>query len=169
MAASKSGQTTLRRASLVLALALILQYALGMVVNIYATLPKDFQGVGLGKAFSDAMSKGPASLAMHTGLGLVLLVAAVWLLLSSLLSGHRVVLASSTVALLAIVGAAFSGLNFVNTTQNSASLTMALLTGVALLCAVVNLYVLGSGGAAQAAEPGKSAQAQSAEAAEATA
>jgi len=61
MAAPKSGQTMLRRASLVLALVLILRYALGMIVSIYVTLPKDFQGAGLGKAFSDAMSKGPAA------------------------------------------------------------------------------------------------------------
>jgi len=157
MTASTSGQTALRRGSLALALALILQYGFGMYVSIYITLPKDYQGVGLGKAFADAMSKGPGSLALHTGFGLILLAVSVGLLLRALLSGHLVVLVSSSIALLAIVGAAFSGANFVNTTQDSASLTMALLTALALLCTIINLYVLGGG----AVRPAQAAEAES--------
>ena len=146
-----SRRASLRRDTLVLAVILIVQYALGMIVNIYVTVPKTDQGVGLGKAFGDAMSKGPASLAIHTGVGVILLLASVGLVVHALLSGHRVVLVSSVVALLAIVGAAFNGADFVNNGQNSATLTMALLTALALLCAIVNLYVLGSPAPAQAA------------------
>jgi hypothetical protein len=44
----------------------------------------------------------------------------------------------------AVAGAAASGAAFVDNGRAGASLAMALLTGVALLCQVVNLYVLGS-------------------------
>ncbi len=46
-------------------------------------------------------------------------------------------------ALLAIVGAAASGAAFVGSGADGDSLAMALLTGVALLCYAVNLFVLG--------------------------
>ena len=46
-------------------------------------------------------------------------------------------------ALLAIVGAAASGAAFVDSGADGDSLTMALLTGVALFCYAVGLFVLG--------------------------
>ncbi len=56
----------------------------------------------------------------------------------------RVTIVTSSINLVAVAGAAASGAAFVDSGRASASLTMALLTGVALLCQVVNLYVLGS-------------------------
>jgi hypothetical protein len=49
---------------------------------------------------------------------------------------------TSLVSLVAVVGAAGSGAAFVNTGNNGASLGMALLTAVAMLCFLLNLYVL---------------------------
>ena len=49
---------------------------------------------------------------------------------------------TSVLSLLAILGAAASGAAFVNAGANGASLGMALLTAVALLCQLVNLFLL---------------------------
>jgi len=48
------------------------------------------------------------------------------------------------VFLLALLGAASSGASFVNAGNDSASASMAMLTGVALICSLVSLFVLGS-------------------------
>lgn len=132
----------LRRASLLLCVLLIAEYALGMGVNIYVTVPKADQGGGMGKAFGDALSKGPAALAIHATLGLLLLLAAVGLFVQAILARHRTIIATATVTLLAVIGAANSGASFVDSSKNSASMAMAMLTAVALLCTVANLYIL---------------------------
>jgi hypothetical protein len=43
-------------------------------------------------------------------------------------------------------GAASSGASFVNSGNGSASASMAMLTGVALICSLISLYVSGSPG-----------------------
>jgi hypothetical protein len=50
--------------------------------------------------------------------------------------------AVSAVGLLALAFASVAGAGFVSTGDNSASMAMSALTGVALLCYAVNLYVL---------------------------
>jgi hypothetical protein len=63
---------------------------------------------------------------------------------------HRPLIWLSSVSLLAILGAALNGAAFVNAGDDGASLGMAMLTGIALLCMTIGLYVLGSApGAAQ--------------------
>ena len=52
----------------------------------------------------------------------------------------------SAVFLLALLGAASSGASFVDSGSNSASASMAMLTGVALICSLISLYVAGSQG-----------------------
>jgi hypothetical protein len=47
------------------------------------------------------------------------------------------------VGLLAVLGAAASGAGFVNSDADGASLAMALLTAVALLCYLINTYLPG--------------------------
>jgi len=121
---------------------LIAEYALGMGVNIYVTVPKSDQGHGMGKAFGDALSKGPAALAIHASVGLLLLLAAIGLFVQAIIARNRTVIVTATLALLAVIGAASSGANFVDKGQNSASMAMAMLTAVALLCAVTNIYIL---------------------------
>ena len=54
--------------------------------------------------------------------------------------------AAAAVALLCVIGASASGASFVDSAKPGASLTMAVLTGVALLCYAVILYVLPSPG-----------------------
>ena len=125
-----------------MSIALLVQYALGMWVSLYATVPKRDHGGGLPAAVGRALSNGPVALAVHAGLGLILVVGAIALAVRAIRARHRIVMVTSLVSLLAIAGAAGSGAAFVNTGGNGASLGMALLTAVALLCSLLNLYVL---------------------------
>jgi hypothetical protein len=140
----------LRRIALGMAVALLVQYALGMVVNLYVTVPARDQGGGVFTAIGRAFANGPVSLAIHAGLGLLLIVGAIQLVVRSAVVRHRPLIWLSSVSLLAILGAALNGAAFVNAGDDGASLGMAMLTGIALLCMTIGLYVLGSApGAAQ--------------------
>jgi hypothetical protein len=139
----------LRRASLGSLLVLLVQYGLGMGDNLFVNVPAADQGVGVGKAFGKALSNGPAALATHAGIGVLLVVNVIVVLVFAVRARRTAVTVSSAVALLCVIGASFSGAAFVNDGTNSgangASMTMAVLTGVALACYGINLYVLGSG------------------------
>jgi hypothetical protein len=134
----------LRRASLGSLLALLIQYGLGIGVNLFVNVPATDQGKGVGEAFGRALSHGPAALAAHTGIGLLLIINVIVVLVLAIRSRLRSLMISAVVGLLCVVGAAFSGANFVNTGANGASMAMAVLTGVALACYAFNLYLLGA-------------------------
>jgi hypothetical protein len=135
-------QDGVRKTSLGLSIALLVQYALGMWVNLYVTVPKRDQGGGVPAAVGRSLSSGPAALALHAGIGLVIVIGSVALVARAIQARHRMTIVTSLISLLAVAGAAVSGATFVNTGSDGASLGMALLTAVALLCLLVNLYVL---------------------------
>jgi len=121
---------------------LIVQFAIGIVVNLYATVPAADQG-GFLHAFGKALSSPPASLASHAGLGLLIVLAAIALVVRAALVRHIAVLVLSSVGLLAIVAAAVNGVRFVaDGGPENASLAMALSTAVAMLCYAISLFVL---------------------------
>jgi hypothetical protein len=145
-AAARTSQLDIvRRMNLGVALALLVQYALGMVVNLYVTVPARDHGGGILTAAGRAFSAGPAALAVHAGLGLLLIAGGINLVIRSARSRHRALIWLSAVSLLSILGAAVNGAAFVNSGAAGASLAMALLTGVALACSTLSLYVLSPG------------------------
>ncbi len=144
-----------RRMSLGMTIGLLVQYGLGMVVNLNVTVPARDHGGGVLTAIGRALANGPAALAIHAGLGLLLILGAISLVARSAQSRRRPLIWLSAVSLLAILGATVNGAAFVNKSNNGASLGMAMLTGVALLCMTVSLYVSGGvPGAAPAAGRG---------------
>jgi hypothetical protein len=140
LARDRAGRDGVRKTSLGLSIALLVQYALGMWVNLYVTVPKRDHGGGVPAAVGRALSSGPAGLALHAGFGLVIVIGSVALVARAIQARHRVTIVTSLISLLAVAGAAVSGATFVNTGTDGASLGMALLTAVALLCLLVNLY-----------------------------
>jgi hypothetical protein len=133
--------TALRRASFASLVLLLIQYGLGMYTNIYVTVPSADKGGGLGKAISN----GPAALSIHAVLAILLILAAIGLIVQAVMARYWTVLAAAAVGLIAIIGAAFSGATFTNNGgQDSASMTMAVLAGVAMLCYGTVLYLLSS-------------------------
>ena len=123
---------------------LIVQFAIGSVVNLYATIPAKDKGSGIFGTIGRALSNGPGSLATHAGLGLLIVLAAVALVVRSIVSRHAASIVLSVIGLAAIVSAALNGARFVaDGGPANASLAMALSTAVAMLSYAVGLLLLG--------------------------
>ncbi len=136
------GAEAARRSSFGVAVGLLIQYAVGLWVSLYVTVPARDQGGGELAAVGRALANGPAALAVHAGLGLLLLAGSIVLVVRAVVAGDRFFMVTTAVSLLAVLGAAGSGAAFVNSGSNGASLTMGLLTAVALLGQLINLFRL---------------------------
>jgi len=124
------------------AVALLIQYAVGLWVSVYVTVPARDQGGGILAAVGRALANGPAALGLHAALGLLLLLESIVLVVRAVVARDRFFMVTTAVSLLAVLGAAGSGAAFVNNGQDGASLAMGLLTAVALLCQLINLLRL---------------------------
>ena len=98
----------LRKNSFAISVMLLVQYGLGMGVNLYARVPAADQGAGITAALGRALISQPVVLAVHAGLGLLMLVAGVSVLVRAIVARHRPAIASSAAGLAAIAAAAFS-------------------------------------------------------------
>ena len=132
----------LRGNSLGISLMLIAEYGLGIGVNLYVGVPAADRGNGLASAAGRALTTQPVLLAMHAGLGLLLLATAASVLTRAIRARHRFAITASATGLLAIAGAAVSGASFVSDSKAGASMAMAVLTGIALMCYLRNLFVV---------------------------
>jgi hypothetical protein len=142
LAARQARRSGLRTNSAAICVMLLVQYGLGMGVNLYAQVPAADHGAGLAVAVGRALTSQPAVLATHTVLGLLMLVAGISVLVRAIRARHRRAIAASAAGLAAIIAAAFSGAAFVSNEQAGASMSMAVLTGVALLCYLANLVMV---------------------------
>ena len=120
----------LRRVSLAALVMLVVQYGLGIILNLYIAVPASDAHAGI----VQDIASGPAMLTLHALLGLGLIGAALLLLVRAVRLEDRVIAVLAAAGLTAIGGAFASGEIFVRNGQSGASLAMALLTGVALLC-----------------------------------
>ena len=143
-AAGQRRLSGLRKNSTAIFVMLLAQYGLGMGVNPYARVPAADHGAEVATALGRALTSQPAVLAVHAALGLLMLVTGISVLTHAILARHRRAIAASAAGLAAIVAAAVSGATFVSNQQAGASMAMAVLTGVALLCYLANLLVAGS-------------------------
>ncbi len=130
--------TGLRRNSVAISVMLLFQYGLGMAINLYVHVP--VTGTG-GPALGRAMSHLPAAVTVHGVFGLFLLVAGVSVLTRAVIVRHRLMIVTSVAGLLAILGAAVSGVTFIGNGRANSSMVMAILTGVALLCYLINVSI----------------------------
>jgi hypothetical protein len=131
-ATSASGLAALRGNCMGAAVLLIIQFGIGVAVNLYVTVPKH-------KSFLPAVF-GSATLAAHAIVALVLLGAAIAALVRAIRARRAIVLTSAGLA--AIVIAGFAGSSFVGTLGNGASLTMALAAAVAMFCYLAAIFSL---------------------------
>ena len=120
----------LRRISLAALIMLVVQYGLGIILNLYIAVPASDAHAGI----MQEIASGPAMLTLHALLGLGLIGAGIVLLVRAVRLEDRVIAVLAAAGLTAIGGAFASGEIFVHNGQSGASLAMALLTGVALLC-----------------------------------
>jgi hypothetical protein len=134
-------RSALRTNSAAICVMLLVQYGLGMGVNLYAQVPAADHEGGLAVAVGRALTSQPAVLAAHTVLGLLMLAAGISVLTRAIIVRHRRAIAASAAGLAAITAAAVSGAAFVSNERAGASMAMAVLTGVALLCYLANLLL----------------------------
>jgi hypothetical protein len=133
-----AGLARLRRGSLAVLVLLVVEYAIGMYVNLYVTVPGADHGGSLGRAIAD----GPASLSLHAVLGLLLGLGALGVAAESILIRHWGLIALSVIGTLAMIFASVAGTGFTSTGDDSASMAMSVLAGVAMLCYATNIYLL---------------------------
>jgi hypothetical protein len=132
----------LRGASLGVVVMLVIQFILGMIYNLYGTVPTSAKPIGL---FSSP------SIALHVIVGLLLGLAAIAQLVRAIGARHSLTIWLSALGLLFIIGAGFAGLGFSGSGAAGASLGMSLAFAAALACYVALIVVLPS---AAASRPG---------------
>ncbi|HEX3516563.1 MAG TPA: hypothetical protein VHT26_21435 [Trebonia sp.] len=116
------------RDCLVAIIALVLQFGLGMVLNLFVTVPPADARAG----FITEVRTAPLGLTVHAVLGTLLICAAVVLVTRAVGARDRLVIAFAVTGLVAVAGAFAAGEMFVRDGRDGVSLAMSLLTGVAL-------------------------------------
>jgi hypothetical protein len=120
---------------------LLIQYSLGISVNLYSTLPASDSGKSLFPGFA-AVGKGPALLTIHALLGTLLLVTGIAAVVRALRLAAVAPIALTLAALVAMLVAWLSGSAFIGDQKNASSLAMGLATAVALFCYALVIFVL---------------------------
>jgi len=135
---SESRQAGLRRASLAILIVLIVQFTVGIGVNLYVTLPTAGH-----PRHSSWFGNGPL-LALHASLGMLLVLAAIFVLVRAIMARNVTLIVTSAAGLAAIFVAFFFGATFAEKLTNGYSLGMAIAFAVALVCYAIGLYAVGT-------------------------
>jgi hypothetical protein len=130
----------IRHGSLAVLVLTVLEYGLGVYVNLYVSVPAADRGGDLGSA----VANGPAVLSVHAVTGLLLGLAALGVLTQAVLARHPGAIAASALGLFALAFADVTGTSYTSSSSGAAadSMGIAVLTGAALLCYAANLYLL---------------------------
>jgi hypothetical protein len=128
---------------------LVIQFVLGMAVNLFVQIPHNHPGAnppeyfsGVAQSVTWAILQGPFLLILHAGLGLILLAFAIRLLFPAVRSRNRVAIITSVVGAVAILGAGFNGGSYLNYHEDFSSMIMASLFAIAVIAYVVGLWAL---------------------------
>src|SRR6266567_3234384 len=125
--ARSRGTAGLRPLSLIALIGLVIQFVLGIILNLYVAVP-DYSHA----SYIQEIEKAPAFLTAHSLVGLVLLVTAVLLLIQAIALRAPAIITLLATGLAALLGAFIAGEVFVKNGTDTASLWMSILTGVAL-------------------------------------
>lgn len=134
------------------AVLVVIQVAIGMVVNLYVTVPAHHPGAhpanyitGSIHSVGWAIGHGAIALAVHGALGLLVVIFAIGVAVRAVMLRTGRTAVSSVLGALLVIGAGFNGASFLDFAgQNISSLIMALLALAALCCYLACLYWLQS-------------------------
>ena len=130
----------LRANTLAAVVMLLLQYGLGIGASLYATLPASDHGKSIFAAFAASITKGPDVVIAHAVLGTLLIITATNAFIRSLRARLAPIIMLAAVGLAAISVAWLFGARFMGTSTDSASLAMAIATGIAILAYTLILF-----------------------------
>ena len=136
---TESRQAGLRQANLAILIVLIVQFALGMGVNLYVTLP------AAGHPGHASWFGNGTLLALHAALGMLLILAAIFVLVRSIMARNATIIVTSAAGLVAILLAAFFGSGFTDKLTDGYSIGMALAFAAALACYAIGLFAAPTG------------------------
>jgi hypothetical protein len=136
--AATAGLARVRRGSLAVLVLVVVEYGIGMYVNLYVAVPRGDHGRSVGRVITN----GPAMLSIHVVIGLLLGLGALGVLAQAVIIRHLGAIASSAGGLFALAFAAATGASFTSSGHPADSMGMSVLTGVGLLCYAANLYLL---------------------------
>jgi ACR3 family arsenite efflux pump ArsB len=129
-----SREAGLRQASLAILIVLIVQFALGIGVNLYVSLPAAGH-----PGHASWFGNGPL-LALHAALGMFLILAAIFVLVRAIMARKVTLIVTSAAGLVAILLAAFFGSGFTDKLTDGYSLGMAIAFAAALACYAIGLF-----------------------------
>jgi heme A synthase len=131
-----------------LLVALLVQFGLGMYVNLFADIPLTHPGHGATNffagsyhsvAWAETSPHAPLILAFHAGLGLLLVLGSLWLAVLAIRGRRAGFVWAAVLGALFILGAGFNGASFLNYNEDANSYVMALLFAAAVLCYITIL------------------------------
>jgi hypothetical protein len=130
-----------------LLIALLVQFGLGMYVNLFAHIPLNhpghratnfFAGSYHSVAWAETSPHSPLILAFHAGLGLFLVLGSLWLAVLAIRGRRAGFVWAAVLGALFILGAGFNGASFLNYNEDANSYVMALFAA-AVLCYITIL------------------------------
>jgi len=114
-------------------LLLAAQFLIGMVVNLFVTVPSAHPGANASNYFSGvvqgvawALIHAPLGLLLHVIVGLLLFLGSIILIVFAIASRSRAWIIISVVGLIGIVAAGFNGASFMNYNFDVSSLLMSI-------------------------------------------
>lgn len=126
---------------------LIAQYVVGMVLDLFTTIPKIHPGTSgaylsrVGSGFAWALTGGGgAALAAHVGIATLLVLGGVAALSFAVAGRNKVWIIAGSFGLLGIVLAWLNGIEFINTGLDKHSFAMAMAFMIALIAYGAGLY-----------------------------
>lgn len=149
MSARPASAARLLAADFATCVLLLIQFLLGMTANLFTKIPDRHPGAGSGDYFAGAaaglawvVAHGPGWVAVHAAFGLALIAQVSVVVVLARRHGTRADLAVAVVGALAVVGAGFNGISFLNYGHDFSSMIMAALWAVALGCYLTGLLLV---------------------------
>jgi hypothetical protein len=128
--ARRMGRAGLHQPCLIILTGLVIQLALGMILNLYIAIP----AAGAQTSYLREIETAPGMLTAHALVALLVLATAGILLQRAVALRDMAVIAPVAAGFASLLGAFAAGEVFVRNDESSASLSMAILTDAALLC-----------------------------------
>jgi hypothetical protein len=129
---------------------LIIQFLLGMAVNLFVTIPTSHPGAnppeyfgGVVQSVTWAILHGHVLLIIHASLGLLLVANALGLLVAATRIRARDLIWVTSLGLFGVLAAGFNGGSFLNYNQDFSSMLMATFFAWAVIAYMVGLFLTG--------------------------